>query len=362
MSRRIEALREVFRTLADEQRGTEDLRSSLETELGRLESMQPWYVRTMIGFGAWLASLLLIVFVVGVSSFATESPFIVLGLLSIAAALIVRWRTDSDFPKQAALAASLAGQGLLVFAIAELSDDFTQSPFLALALVNAVLLGLYPDRTHRFFSVLLIVGSLTILLYAWEAQFAMPLLGPLLALGWVFALEHETTLSEIGFGEFVSPVREGLLISAFGCLSLSTMYVLPELADDFAFYPRPWISTLLLGGVLLRAVHSIMPCVFPDAPAATRIVIYALTVTVLATVWTAPGIVLALLVIAFASLHGHNWARGAGIAFLATFIATYFYGSEIGMLAKSASLIAAGVVLLVCRWLLLRVVADDAHA
>jgi len=316
----------------------------------------------MVGFGAWLASLLLIIFVVGVSSFATESPFIVLGLISITAAVIIRRRLDTDFSNQAALAASLAGQGLLVFAIAEPSDDFAQAAFMALGLLNAVLLGIYPDKTHRFVSVLLITASVTTLIYIREIQFLVPFLGPLLAFTWVVAIEREAQLIGSGFAVFLGPVREGLLISSFGCLALSTIYVLPELAEELSFYPRPWISTLLLGVMLLRAVQSILPGVFPDASSTTRSAIYALTTIVIATVWLAPGIVLALLVMAVANQHGHAWARSAGIAFLAVFLATYFYAIEIGMVLKSATLIATGIAALMCRWLLLRFVARDRNA
>jgi hypothetical protein len=150
------------------------------------------------------------------------------------------------------------------------------------------------------------------------------------------------------------PIRAGVLISAFGCLMLSTIYVLPELVGDYQFYPRPWISSLLFGALLLYAESRIVGSIYGDAAGARRIAVYALTVIVVLAALPAPGLILSLFVIVISSVHGNSLYRGAGIAFVAVFTAAYFYGIDVGMLVKSASLAGTGIVVLVCRWLFLR--------
>jgi len=80
---------------------------------------------------------------------------------------------------------------------------------------------------------------------------------------------------------------------------------------------------------------------------------YVATTLVVAAAWPAPGMILSLLVIVVASAHGLAVYRNAGIGFLAVFTVAFFYGIDVGMLVKSASLIATGIVVLACRWLLL---------
>jgi uncharacterized membrane protein len=56
-----------------------------------------------------------------------------------------------------------------------------------------------------------------------------------------------------------------------------------------------------------------------------------------------------------------------GIAFLVLFIATYFYGIQVTMLTKSITLAATGTVILLARWLFVKMFStplleDSAHA
>ena len=141
----------------------------------------------------------------------------------------------------------------------------------------------------------------------------------------------------------------GLMISAFGCLMLSTVYILPELSDRFQIYPRPWISTLLLGALFLylgtRTWHQ-----FLDASnARARITLYATMVIVIAAAWAAPGLLLALTVIMLGAASGNRVFAGAGIGFLVIFVATYFYGIQVTVMVKSMTLVGTGIAILLAR-------------
>ncbi len=138
---------------------------------------------------------------------------------------------------------------------------------------------------------------------------------------------------------------------------MSAFYVLPEVADEFQFFPRPWIATVLYGAMLILVERKVLATAFGGSMTAFGIAVYVVTAVVVATTWPAPGMILSLLVIVTASVYGLGVYRGAGIAFLAVFTTAFFYGIDTGMLVKSASLIATGLVVLVCRWLFLRTVA-----
>ena len=61
-----------------------------------------------------------------------------------------------------------------------------------------------------------------------------------------------------------------------------------------------------------------------------------------------------LIVITLGAASGNRVFTGAGIAFLALFIAAYFYGVELSMLTKSITLVSTGATVLLARWLLLK--------
>jgi len=135
---------------------------------------------------------------------------------------------------------------------------------------------------------------------------------------------------------------------------MSTFYVLPQFVDEgFQFYPRPWLSTALYGAMLLLVERRVLEDIFGGATSTFAMGVYIATAIVVVAAWPAPGMILSLLVIVIASAHGLPVYRGAGIAFLAVFTIAFFYGIDVGMLEKSASMITTGIVVLVCRRLML---------
>ena len=280
----------------------------------------------------------------------------VLGLLFIVLAAVIRRVTSSDFTRQVALATSLAGQLLFAGGVAESSSsDEVEAFFLTLLVTNALLIGAIADRTHRFLSVCFIVTSAVSIVYLEEAQAIVPLFGPALAAGVVGLMRAEGRIVALGLDELLTPVTAGMLMSALGCLMLSTLYVLPEIADDFTFYPRPWISTVLLGALLLYVAHDVWSAMFDDSAGAAWVVAYASTLLVIGAAMAAPGLILSLLVMTLGLVHGNRLYAGTGVVFLVVFTAAYFYGIDATMLVKSATLVGTGIAVLVARRALLSV-------
>jgi len=359
MNRETVALQQLVDGLRSEGLLPENSDAAVATFVENMHQVQPWYVRTMVGFGAWIASLLLIGFV-GSIGFASDAGFVIVGALFIAGAIFARMKSQNDFMVQSALASSLAGQALLAYGIVEITGggDF-EAVLVIVIILNAILFFVFPDRTHRVLSILIATASIGFLLYAWKLSATVPIIGPLVAAAMVFFYQRQGWFIESGKGHLIRPLITGLMLTAFGFLLLSTVYILPELGWEFAFYPRPWISTLLLGALLLYMGTRVWPQ-FGDKSGSTGMaVFYALLLLITAAAWVIPGLLLALIVIMLGASSGNRVFIGAGVTFLVVFIATYFYGIQVSMLTKSITLVATGAVVLVARWLLLKVMASQ---
>jgi hypothetical protein len=351
-------LQQVIDGLRSEGLLPENSDSTVAVLFENLHETQPWYIRTMVGFGAWLASLLLIGFV-GSIGFAADAGFVIVGVLFIGGAVFARMKSENDFVVQSALASSLAGQALLAYGVVEISggSDF-ESVLSIVIILNGILFFVFPDRTHRVLSILIATTSLGFLLYSWTFNAVVPIVGPVFAAAMVFFYKRQGAIIESGKGHLIRPLVTGLMLTAFGFLLLSTVYILPELSWQFAFYPRPWISTILLGALLLYMGTEVWPQIGDATGSPGMAVFYGLLLVITAAAWAIPGLLLALIVIMLGTTSGNRMFIGAGITFLVVFIATYFYGIQVSMLTKSISLVATGAAVLMARWLLLRVTAD----
>lgn len=358
MSRPVVSLAAVVEGLRTEGLLSESAAARAEAVLEKLRAVQPWYVRAMVGFGAWLASLLLIGFVAGFG--IAVGGFVIIGAALTAGAVLLRRRFEDDFMVQATLATSIAGQALLAWGIADAGPGESVELLCAvIILVNAVLFFVFPDRIHRVLSVLFAATALVALVYLHELNGLAPVLGPAFAAAFVLVHGKRAPLIAAGRGQLVRPLESGLMLSAFGCLLLSTVYLLPALGSEFVFYPRPWISTVLLGALFLYVGSITLQPLVAGAGNAAVPVTWALMLALTASAWAAPGILLALIVTLLGAASGRRTFAGAGIAFLAVFVTAYFYGMETTLLVKSLTLAASGTAVLVARWLLLRLVLPE---
>ncbi len=327
-------------------------RTMADTILAEMALVQPWYVRTMVGFGAWLASLMLIGFFTGIG-IAFDGGYIVIGALLAGAGCYLRRNNDTDFMVQVSLAAALCGQALFAYGCTEVLGVGSMKGLLLLTMVvSTAMYWLFPDRTLRVLELLFIAAAAVASLYAWHLQEFVPVVGPLLVAAMLFLQHHEAKWVVSGKSDLMRPAINGLMLAAFGCLLMSAVYLLPELVQNLSLYPRPWISTLLLGVLLLYQGSRIWPVLFAGNRTAIFIG-YGLTLAVIAAAWANPGLLLALIVVSAGTLAGSRSMVGAGIAFLVVFIAMYFYGIEVTMLTKSITLVGAGSVILIVRRIIL---------
>lgn len=362
-TRQSPSLGELFTRLEQEGLVHGPWRERVAAAMAREQEVQPWYVRTMIGFSAWIASLLLIIFIVAPGM---DGGAVVWGLVLLAAAIALRFRLDHDFTNQVALALNLAGQGLVAFGLAEgTGRDEVEVVCAATIAMNLVLIPLYRDALFRFLAVQFAVTALVVLLYALKLNALVPPLAPLLCAAAIALWWRDGRLSGMLGPDPGPALMAGLLFAAFGCTLLSGVYLFPEWIDDFQFYPRPWISTIGLGALLLLLMHRIL--VDPLGGLASPAVLALLVMTVLLLVVTlpAPGVALSLTALTMGMARGDRMTTGLGIGFLTVFTAAWFYGMETSLLTKSYTLAGAGVLVLTARWLLRRLIPatrEENHA
>ena len=345
------SVRTVFAALEREGRVAANWPERVTTALAAEADAPPWYVRVLVGFGAWLASLLLIAFVVS-SSLRSESTMIGVGGVMMVAALGVRFTSSHDFIAQATLAVSLAGQALLAFGLHQYGVNMM---LWAIIGGQTVLALAFPDRIHRFLSVLAAVSAAVILMYYLKLQAGIHVLVLALAVGFLWWQAREGAFIARGLMQSARPLAFGLLAAMLGCVLLSTVYVLPELMwrRDFSFYPRPWLSSLGFGVLLVLLEWRLVNTTLRDVSVATRAGFIGASVLIVAISWPAPGIAASLVVLLAGVIHAERLVVGIGVGFFAVFLVAYFYGMEASLLAKSATLTATGLAVLALRYYLM---------
>lgn len=345
------SVRAVFAALEHEGRVAADWPERVTAALAAEADAPPWYVRVLVGFGAWLASLLLIAFVV-ISVTDSESAMVAVGGVMMVAALGARFASGHDFVAQAALAVSLAGQALLAFG---LMRHGTSTVLWTVIGCQTLLALAFPDRIHRFLSVLAATAAAVLLLYHLRLQAGIHVLVLALAVGFLWLQAREGVFIARGLAQRARALAFGVLVAMLGCVLLSTVYVLPELARraDFSFYPRPWLSSLGFGVLLVLLEWRLFDSILRDVPVATRISFVGASVLIVALSLPAPGIAASLVVLLAGVIHADRLVVGIGIGFFAVFLVAYFYGIEASLLAKAAILTTTGLAVLVLRHFLM---------
>jgi len=342
---------DVFTQLANENHLDSDWQQQTRDLLAREHNEQPWYVRIMVGFSAWLASWLLIGFMVGAAIVESEQATLMMGVVLVVGAVIARGISDNDFMSQMALAVCLAGEGLMVYAVARISDSF-EVTILSFIVLEVVLIAFYTDPVHRFLSLASIIIALAGLLFKWEAQSFIHVIVIAGAIAFVVLVNSEQKYLAKGLARLMTPIKWGVLFGQLSVLMLSTIYVLPELMKDFEFFPLPWISSVGLGLLFLYLVFRAIQAESFQLTTAAMATIYTICALAIVGASMAPGLIMALIILLLGFSRADRVLLGVAIGFFAVFLAAFFYGIEVTLLMKSVVLVATGIVLLVGRFIL----------
>ncbi|MGO4326969.1 DUF4401 domain-containing protein [Cupriavidus sp. 2TAF22] len=328
----------------------------------------PWAVRLLMGLAGWLGAVFFLAFLLGsvfVAARDNGAAMALCGAAMIALAAVLYARRSGTALEQFALAVSLSGQGLLVFGASQAygGSRLLETPafWAALAMLEAVLYAVMPNRLHRCLAALgawtgvalaLHLGMTPGLRHFWQSMaLSLGWLAPLalaLLTGFVWA---EGRLSAAGRQGWLEPAADATLLFALSAALVVTGLGLPYafLFDDGAAHQAGpyWTAGALCGVVLVALVLAESGRLRLRPP--VRAIAVAGAALLAALLAGAPAVLAAVLALGLALRRGSLPWLGLAVATLAAGFIWYYSALHWTLLAKSATLVAAGVAVLALR-------------
>lgn len=330
-------------------------------ETDTLES--PWFVKVLLGFSGWLASLFLLGFLAIGFQFIFESTasMVTMGGIMIAAAFFLLRLDKNEFFEHVGLAVSLAGQVVLIIAIFDShSIERTMGWYLA-ALLQVLLAVVMPNFIHRVFSSFFAAFCFAI---AFESTGILYLSDSIIMLAaamlWLHEFDcpkHMRKVRAMGYGLVLALIQ----VKGSALFQAGSLFGHKNEAN-LALWFQPWMGDVLAGFISLYVVWKLLQRL--DHNLAQPISIAALlgtTILVAASV-EAPGITIGMLIMLLGFAGSNRVLMGLGIASLLFYISSYYYLLDATLLEKSQTLLIVGLLLLAARWLLLRVMVKHTGA
>jgi hypothetical protein len=308
----------------------------------------PWPIRLLMGAAGWLGALFFQVFLLG-SVFAATSgngpAMLVTGLLMLGGAVLLYRMAGERSGRialgQFALALSLGGQGMAIFGTAEtLGGEWLVDRaafWLGVGVFEVTLYAIVPNialagARHYGWVVL-----------PWSLGWLMPLACGVVT---VFVLKEHSLAARGEHGRW-EPGADATLVFALAAALLVTGATHP-LAGVFDERGAPRLSAPWLAGVLTEVVLLLFAlCECRRLQVGPRI--SAAVMVFAALMVMAPAVGAGVLVLALALRRGSLPWLGLGIAALTLGFVWYYGSLQWTLLAKSATLVAAGVLLLAVR-------------
>ena len=310
----------------------------------------PGYVRAMVGIAGWIAACFLLAFIGGAVAFAfrTGGASVTVGLVLCAAAIALLWSFAArEFVAQFALALSLAGQAMVVVGLFAL---FPRQDRVVYAIITAFELALAlaaPYSIHRTWSALVAAMALLFALITLRVSFLFP---ALVAAGFVAVELNEARLAR--HADIWQPVSAGLALSLLLLVPATLAFSLfGELVGTRALHDTAtaWRGSALVALVLIVTVAMLLARNGVRLGGRAGVATLAACVA-LAAAWQVPAIIAAVIVVITAFASGRRALVGLGLVALAATLGHHYFSLDGTLLAKSASLIAAGAVLLAARF------------
>ncbi len=321
-------------------------------ETGKLES--PWYVKVLLAFSGWLAAVFLLGFIgIGFEFiFKNSTAAFILGGIMIGAAFAILRIPKNEFIEHLALAISLAGQVLVVFAIFKISNHNGKIAWMLVALLQVSLAVIMPNFVHRVFSSFfaVIAYSIALTIMGWHHVVS----------GTVMLLTATCWLNEFNYPQHMQKIRAfgyGLVLALillkgtalFGYRTMGWR-LLPNQSEPWA---NARLGEVLIGAVTLYVVWHLLQRYNQSISA--RLSITALLGALLLCIASmeVQGITIGMVIMLLGFSGANRVLLGLGIVSLLFYISSYYYLLDTTLLDKSQSLFVVGLALLLIRWLML---------
>lgn len=357
----VAAVQALWRKLADE--GSVEGHAPADTDA-------PWSVRLLTGMTGWLGAVFFQLFLLGtvfVAARENSGAILGCGLALIAlAALLYRRRAGHTGFEQFALASSLTGQGLAFYAAADLlgrSRAVEAAAFwCGVAGCEMLLYAAIGNRLHRLLSALAAMVSvamaLTIAIAMGPATpsqamgWALVCLAPVAALKAALFVAVEGRLAALGRHRWLGPAADALLsCSLLGALIVTGIgHPLGLFAEPAARGVPHWLAGALF--TVLLAGFGIVEAARLGLPFRLRAGVAAVLALCAGLMAGAPAVVAGALAAGLALRRASLAWLGLGLGAIGLGFIWYYSALHWTLAIKSATLVAAGIVVLAARaWL-----------
>jgi hypothetical protein len=309
----------------------------------------PWWLQLLLGFAAWIASLLIISSFVGpLLALADNDAVRLFAAVILLGTALWLARQHHDFVQQMSVAIALAGQGLLVYALYELSDNNDELARYSCALISLVLLFSWLNPLHRRIS--LTIATLCLLSQINSAML-LALVSNLLTTLAVVLWCSRSHWAGFHSASRIKSLLEVITLAALGLTLLGQCLLV--------FDSSSWLDNKLdLARALYSALGSVLliSTVFWLSRLATvpsRLALLSITTFLCILLYSASGL-LASAAIMLACFYGcsKRWVALCLLSMLFA-ISQFYYSLELNLLHKSGLLALSGLLVL-AAWLLLQ--------
>lgn len=305
----------------------------------------PWFIRVLVGFGAWVSVGFVVAFLTSVSLFNEAVTRFIFGVILTVGAVFLRRTVDKDFTNQVALVSSIVGQGLLLSGVVEKFDSVTATMSL-LCVMSAVLIAVFPDVVHRFLSTVTFFVAATVGLYDGFEAHAVELMA--------LSAASATSVLWLGMDRF-PPLRgrRWVVPAAFGsAVSLAGLVVanlvMKSEAMALVVGQGSHVDVLRIGlgvGLLVVAMLILREADEDLSLRANGFALVLLLLVLVASVTTA-GVVVAVGLGLLGTHRRSPTLVALGLASLLGFGAFYYYDLHTTLLMKSGLLVGNGLAFL----------------
>ncbi len=323
-------------------------------ETGKLES--PWYVKVLLAFSGWLAAVFLLFFIgIGFEFvFKNHIAAFVIGGIMIGSAFAILRIPKNEFVEHLALAVSLAGQALVVFAIFEISNRNEKIAWMLVALLQVSLAVIMPNFVHRvfssFFAAFAFSMTLTIMGWHYVVSGIVMLLATMCWLNEFQYPQHMKKIRAIGYGLVLALIQlKGTALFGYRTMGWRLS------PNQSEFWATTWLGEILIGAVTLYLVLHLLQRY--NQTIFSRLSITALLGALLlcGVSMEVQGITVGMVIMLLGFSCANRVLLGLGIISLLFYISSYYYLLDTTLLDKSQSLFIVGLALLIIRWVMLHI-------
>jgi len=314
----------------------------------------PWYVKVLMAFSGWLAALFLLGFVGTGFLFLVESApaSFIMGALMIGGAYAILRAPKNEFFEHLVLAASLAGQALIGWAIFRLMSANPTMAYVLIGLLQASLAIIMPNFIHRVFSSYFAAMAFSAAITYQGLPYIFS--GVLMfVVAWIWLNEfrypqHIQKFRPIGYGLTLALIKlKTLMLLGYGSAYWQLLNKQSEL------WIPPEVGELIAGTAMLYVIWQLLQRGKKTLSAGFAITALLSTLLLCILSLEAQGLAMAMLIILTGFAGGNRVLLGLGITSLLLFVSTYYYLLDATLLVKAQTLFFTGLVMLAGRWFMM---------